>query len=357
MKQAALLVAGLAALGACSAQADDGMAPGNHYLGALGTYTWKTDKDRDVNVDYSTGFHILFGTQGESHFGYELQAFGDIFETGNSGIKDFYRYGGGLDIFYAFGDRTGFTPFVKVGGNYAWNDAFPDRRDDSDWGATGAVGFVTAPFTRVGNLKLRAEAQYVYDNWETGYADYRGHFGIEIPLFETVAAEPLPPIEHTTEVVQVVEVPGPTTGLADDDGDGVINDRDQCPQTPPGDRVDGQGCTLQKVIVLKGVNFEFDSSKLRPDAESILDGSVETLKRYPDMKVEVAGHTDSKGSDAYNDKLSQRRAESVLAYFASKGVPAGQASAMGYGEKEPIASNDTDEGREENRRVELRILN
>jgi len=89
----------------------------------------------------------------------------------------------------------------------------------------------------------------------------------------------------------------------------------------------------------------------------VLDDSAETLRRYPDLVVEVAGHTDSVGTDAYNLDLSQRRAESVRQYLIDKGVDSGNLSAKGYGESQPIESNDTEEGRDENRRVNLRILN
>ena len=143
----------------------------------------------------------------------------------------------------------------------------------------------------------------------------------------------------------------------DSDGDGVPNGKDKCPDTPAGTRVDGDGCPLAKVIALNGVTFEFDSTRLRPDALTILDQASGILTKYPDMQVEVAGHTDSKGSEAYNLNLSDGRAASVREYFVSKGVPESQISSKGYGEAEPVADNATDEGRERNRRVELRILN
>jgi outer membrane protein OmpA-like peptidoglycan-associated protein len=111
----------------------------------------------------------------------------------------------------------------------------------------------------------------------------------------------------------------------------------------------------KKVIVLTGVNFAFDSEQLTPESHAILDKEVPSIKGDPTMKVEVAGHTDSRGSDAYNEKLSDRRAKSVRDYFISQGVPADRLTAVGYGETKPIATNDTDEGRAQNRRVELHI--
>lgn len=321
------------------------------YLSVLGTYL-RPDDARGPNPDVQrgAGFELLYGTQYSSGFGWEAQLFGDIIETGANNGTDYYRPGLGVDGFYAFGDRSGFTPFVLLGIGGAYDDAFPDERDDYAFYANAGVGFVTAPLTERGSLKLRGELRYVYDDFESGYSDYKAGLGIEIPLFaprEDVAIS----VEQTT---RVVEVP---TGLLDTDGDGVIDEADQCPDTPPDTRVDGQGCTLPDVIDLEGVTFEFDSARLRPDAETILDWAADILKKYPDMVVEVAGHTDSLGPEAYNLKLSQQRAEAVRDYLIAKGAGAAQMTAKGYGESEPKASNDTEAGRERNRRVELRVQN
>jgi outer membrane protein OmpA-like peptidoglycan-associated protein len=141
----------------------------------------------------------------------------------------------------------------------------------------------------------------------------------------------------------------------DGDKDGVVDALDQCPTTPAGDKVDNKGCTLLNTIVLKGVNFDNDSAKLRADSYPILDDAVATMKRYPGIKVEVAGHTDSNSGDAHNMKLSGNRAKAVMDYFVSKGVDAASLTSKGYGETTPIADNKTAEGRAQNRRVELRI--
>jgi OOP family OmpA-OmpF porin len=111
-----------------------------------------------------------------------------------------------------------------------------------------------------------------------------------------------------------------------------------------------------QTIVLQNVNFEFNKATLTADSQSVLNDVATGLKSDPNMKVEIAGHTDSKGSDAYNQKLSQNRANSVKAYLVSQGVPATRLVAKGYGEKSPVATNDTDEGRAQNRRVEFRVL-
>jgi len=139
----------------------------------------------------------------------------------------------------------------------------------------------------------------------------------------------------------------------DSDGDGVVDSQDQCPGTPAGIEVDSRGCA--KPIILRGVNFEHDSSVLTSESRSILHGVADSLKKRPDMRVEVAGHTDSFGSSKYNNKLSQRRAESVRSFLVSLGIDAGNLSARGYGEEQPIRANDTKRGRADNRRVELKI--
>jgi OOP family OmpA-OmpF porin len=141
----------------------------------------------------------------------------------------------------------------------------------------------------------------------------------------------------------------------DSDGDGVVDSKDECPNTPAGERVDFRGCPFTQEIQLPGVVFDTDSADLRPESFAVLDGAVETLRRYSDIQVEVAGHTDSVGSDGYNQRLSQRRAETVLKYLTDRGVT-NAVRARGYGERQPIASNATEEGRLTNRRVTLRIV-
>lgn len=142
----------------------------------------------------------------------------------------------------------------------------------------------------------------------------------------------------------------------DSDGDGVVDSQDKCPDTPKGDRVDAVGCSFKDEIRLPGVVFETNSADLKPESIPVLQGAVATLKRYPDLVVEVAGHTDSRGTDAYNLDLSARRAATVLKFLQDAGV-ANQLTSRGYGERQPIASNNTEDGRQQNRRVVLRVVN
>ncbi|KAB2325505.1 OmpA family protein [Betaproteobacteria bacterium SCN1] len=157
-----------------------------------------------------------------------------------------------------------------------------------------------------------------------------------------------------------VPAPGTADGCPPDrDGDGIVDANDACPDVPAPGTADGcppkaaEPVVVDRKLTLEGVNFDNDSSNLRPESLTILDKAVETLKAWGDVKVEVAGHTDSVSSDAYNLDLSQRRAETVRAYLIDKGVAADRLSAKGYGESQPVADNKTEEGRFKNRRVEL----
>jgi OOP family OmpA-OmpF porin len=111
----------------------------------------------------------------------------------------------------------------------------------------------------------------------------------------------------------------------------------------------------EKKIVLRGINFDFDKANIKPEFTPVLDEGVDILKANPDVKIAVGGHTDAVGEEAYNQKLSERRAQSVLDYFAGKGIDKNRMKAVGYGETKPIADNKTKEGRALNRRVELQV--
>ena len=147
----------------------------------------------------------------------------------------------------------------------------------------------------------------------------------------------------------------------DSDGDGVTDDKDKCPGTAAGTKVDANGCPqlfeeTKGTLVLEGVNFATNKADLDAGAHEVLDRVAISLLAYPEIRVEVAGHTDSKGSRALNVRLSQKRAESVRDYLIGKGIGAERLVAKGYGPDKPMATNDTDEGRAQNRRTELNKL-
>ena len=120
--------------------------------------------------------------------------------------------------------------------------------------------------------------------------------------------------------------------------------------------------TESKKIILRGINFDFDKANVKPEFAPVLDEAAQILQANPNVRVTIEGHTDSIGTAAYNQKLSERRAAAVKRYLVSKGVSANRLDTVGYGESRPIAPNktpkgrDNPEGRAMNRRAELKVL-
>lgn len=323
------------------------------YVGALGTLG-KPDQARGNNTRDSVGLELLYGRQRDNGWGYEFNGYTAVIETGANQGTDFYRWGAGGDLIYALGDRLHLTPFVLVGVAYGRNDVIPSDKKAYDWTGNAGIGAVTKALLW-DEFRLRGELRYIYDDYgrkvgSRGFGDWQLGLGLE---FGPRVAPPPPPVV-VEERVRVVEVAAPEK---DSDGDGIPDSKDDCPDTPSGTRVDQHGCALPKILRLNGVTFEFDKARLRPDARTILKEVAQILARYPDMEVEIAGHTDGKGTQEYNLKLSQRRAEAVRNHLIALGIKGERITAVGYGKSQPIDSNTTDAGREVNRRVEMRVKN
>ncbi len=148
----------------------------------------------------------------------------------------------------------------------------------------------------------------------------------------------------------------------DSDGDGVSDDKDRCPNTAAGTQVDAVGCPIlfrdnRPTLILEGVTFATGKAELTDASKAILLTVAQSLAGNPDVRVEVGGHTDNTGSRATNARLSQARAESVMNFLVANGVNANQVTAKGYGPDQPVASNRTAAGRQQNRRVELKRMN
>lgn len=160
-------------------------------------------------------------------------------------------------------------------------------------------------------------------------------------------------------------------GDGDEDGDGVPDSRDKCPGTPRGVKVDADGCpppvpapvveevvvVKEEVIVIRDVHFQFDKATLTPSDKDVLNTIATRLKQEASSaQLTVTGHTDSVGSDTYNQKLSDKRAHSVVEYLIQQGVPRSSfVSVTGAGESQPVADNKTADGRAQNRRTEIKI--
>ena len=126
-------------------------------------------------------------------------------------------------------------------------------------------------------------------------------------------------------------------------------------ETLPGAEVERVGEGIKVTMKENIVNFAFDSSNLTSAAKTNLDKLAKVLKNNPDTNINIYGHTDSKGSDSYNLALSERRANAVKSYLSSKGISSSRMIATGMGESNPVATNDTESGRAQNRRVEFAI--
>jgi OOP family OmpA-OmpF porin len=148
--------------------------------------------------------------------------------------------------------------------------------------------------------------------------------------------------------VEVDEFGCPEVVQKDSDGDGVFDDIDECPDTPVGAIVDDRGCW-----VVKGVQFDYKKWDVKPQFSSNLDNIENILKKNPELKIRIEGHTDDIGSMKYNIDLSGKRAQAIKDYLVDKGIDPSRITTAGLGYTQSIADNDTPEGRALNRRAEI----
>jgi len=151
----------------------------------------------------------------------------------------------------------------------------------------------------------------------------------------------------------------------DNDGDGIPDEKDKCPNEPEtfNGYQDEDGCpdeipaAVKKFTgVIMGINFKTNSADITKDSHTVLDKTVQVLVDYPDVKMEIGGHTDNVGTAEHNLELSQKRAESVKAYLVGKGISADRLTAVGYGMDKPITSNKTKADKAKNRRTEFTLI-
>jgi len=323
-------------------------------------YYLSADVNRRGTTENGRGMAIGYGHPlGSSRWSWELQTFAELIAMQPEAASDFQRYGAGFDLNFRFRRADGISPFVILGGGVLRNDVVPGTLNDNDYFANAGLGIVTGGLGQ-SEIRLRAEVRYVRDAFEIANEghknDRRAAIGVEIPLGRrTVEVER----EVVREVVREVprEVPAQ---IVDSDNDGVPDQNDRCPGTLAGLATDNRGCAAraeQSSVRLEGVTFELNSANLTADAAQTLRQVADALRGEPNLRAEIAGHTDSSGDDAYNQGLSQERASSVLQYLVSQGIERERLVARGYGETQPVADNGTAAGRERNRRVEFNVLN
>ncbi len=302
------------------------------------------DGDRDANNP------AVWGVGGEyqftDHFGAELDythSFGSMKANTPREHVDYDRMS--LDGIYYFsnGEKQAVVPYFKVGVGHNHYDYKTSDIDDQGTDVDAGFGL---RFNVAERLSLRAEAKALHelDDSQThglvtlgiGYA-----FGGSSKPVEKPAPAP-------------VVAPPPAAPL-DSDGDGVTDDRDKCPNTPRGLEVDADGCEyhLTKTEEIRiDIKFATNKADITEEYMGEVERVAKFMRRYASANAEIAGYTDSVGSDAYNLKLSQRRADAVKTMLVTRfGINASRLTAVGYGESKPIASNKTVEGRAQNRRV------
>lgn len=347
------IVLGLTATSAIAADDKTGWNIG--VAAAFGEY----QNDPGTLDDSSAGFKLFAGYRFNQWLGLEgaYHNFGDFEEDiapaveGGDAIAQIDGFSASALVFLPFGGED-FELYGKAGfyrfDQSAFVDDFPIGVGNSPDGLLLGAG---SRFFISDQLAVRSELDWFEitdgDLWSLNLG-FEYSFGrpakaaapvaMAAPVVAAVEAAPAPP-------------PAPPPAPVDSDGDGVVDGSDQCPGTPAGAKVDAQGCEEQ--LVLRGVNFSTGSATLTPQDLLLLDSVVDTLAKRPAFSVEVRGHTDDAGSEASNLDLSQRRADSVRDYLVSKGIPPEKLTAVGKGEAESIASNETADGRAQNRRVTL----
>jgi OOP family OmpA-OmpF porin len=344
-----LLSTGIVVLGwSCTGLAEDDHAAGmgltglteQWYVAPFSTYF---NPAGDRNADHEAGAGLAIGKVLNDYFNVEVKGFWQHLDAENGGEGDIS--GGSVDLQY-YMMRGAFSPYTVVGIG-GMDTRFSNRSAASVLGEAG----LGATYELFDNLSLRGDVRYRYSfegdagayPGESQFHDMVVNVGLVIPLGQKPQSLPAP--------VRTVAAPVDDCSTRDSDADGVNDCLDRCPATLRSARVDDVGCPIR--IELRGVNFLYDSAELTEPAKAILDGVAGQLRSVPEQRdIEVAGHASSEGSQPYNLNLSQRRSESVARYLKAQGLT-NRLYPKGYGEDYPVADNDTEAGREKNRRVEL----
>jgi len=292
----------------------------------------------------------------------ELTLNGAALDGENPSLPDYTVYGGSLDLLRVFNRSGSFSPYIGAGAGVLEYDVIPGTAGPNAMVQASIGAFWTLWEGSGSSFALRPDFKARWDDSrEPGsLLDYIGTLGFQFSFGGSPRVASTPPAPPPPPPEPAVAAPAPAPAAppppADSDGDGVTDNRDQCPGTPAGVAVDANGCPQRGSIALEGVTFEYNSAVLTSDSAAVLDEVAAGLKKYPRLRVELQGHTDSRGPDAYNLTLSQKRADAVREYLLRAGVQSAQISAKGYGEAQPIADNATEAGRAKNRRVVMYVL-
>lgn len=322
------------------------------FISVMGFYL---DADRERGYDEGRGGRVVYGYELSPRWHWETDGFFAVHETGAASGIDYYQTGVATGFSWSLFQRspTQWTPFVLGTLGAVYNDVLPDSEDGVNPYLALGVGAVSKSLFDNG-LKLRAEARYVADFADSDdYQDWHFSAGIEIPLgiyrVKEVIRETVVYQDRMVEVERLISEP-------DQDGDGIPDSRDECPDTLPGARVDNRGCIIEaQTITFNNITFELGSSTLTWSAQQSLAQVARAFSSQKDFKVQIAGHTDSQGAADFNQRLSEQRAAAVKQFLIENGVEEERLESVGYGVTQPIADNSTVSGRAMNRRVEFNI--
>lgn len=316
--------------------------PGEFYL-VPGVQWMDFDEEAGLNNDW--GFSAGLGFQMTERLRAELSTF-DMDPDSGAGDVDLDHYR--LDMLYDVGQSMGrWQPFVLGGlGNTEFGN-------DNDSMMNLGAGLRLKISDRIEWRTAIRHFSYLGRDFEdadlgidTGLLIYLGSRDSAPSRSSTAPARPSTPAQSQ---------PRSEPAVADADQDGVPDSGDACPDTPRTYAVDERGCPIPVEEVARVellVNFEFDRSEVRPQYFDEIEEVANFMEQYPDVVVELEGHTDSTGTDEYNQGLSERRANAVRDVMINRfNVRASRITARGFGESQPVTSNSTSEGRAQNRRV------
>ncbi|MCR6653351.1 MAG: OmpA family protein [Cellvibrionaceae bacterium] len=323
--------------------------------------------DKDLPLDNPFLWSIGLGYKTSSPWGFELaylNGSSDESVSGNEVDQETYR----LDALYHFADRDGVQPYLLIGGG---KQKFDYSRFEIENDMANVGGGLKVALSDV--LSLRSELRLVND-LEREMTHFTFGLGLNFLLGGTSAPSApkvVAPQDSDRDGVEDSRdrCPGTPVGtpvdangceaVQDADNDGVADAKDQCPGTSAGAKVDDKGCyiviTETKEQQLR-VNFANNSDDVTPESYGEIESIAQFMREYPLTKVVLEGHTDDRGAEAYNQKLSERRAASVAKVLVDRfNIDQKRVSSRGYGESSPLVSNDTAENRALNRRVTAKV--
>jgi len=307
------------------------------------------DFDDTIGLKEDVNYFLGIGYDFTDRLSFELSTF-DLDTKASTGREfdiDHYK----LDVIYDLGVNLGVFDTFVVGG--VGNSSF-DGENDTLWDIGGGVSY------KISDSWSWRTAVRSFQYRERDHED--SDVGIDTALVYRFGGNTSRPAVARTATPAARPAAAPSASVAPDaDRDGVLDSRDNCPDTPRNYAVDADGCPIPLEEVARVelmVNFDFDRSEVKSEYFSEIEEVADFMAQFPDVDIELEGHTDSRGTQAYNVDLSDRRVAAVRQVMIGRfNVQASRVSSRGYCESQPVASNDSDAGRADNRRVMTVIIN